>query len=194
MSTRTLDSYCKGMEEDEQRRKVARFVASTASVDRMGDIVDQSWQLENYLRNPVILQNHDYHAPVVGMATRAVVEEGALVIDVLFDTSEHNADGRRIASQVADGFVRAVSVGFRPGRVTARAALPEGDPRKGERGYVLAENELLELSIVSVPANADALAAKALPAAAVAEIVARVRAEMALDAAREEGAADWWDE
>lgn len=196
MTTRTLDTYCKGMEDDGEGRKVARFIASTASVDRMGDIVDQSWDLAAYLRNPVILQNHDYHAPVVGMATRAAVEAGALVIDVLFDTSGHNPDGQRLASQVAAGFVRACSVGFRPSSVTPRSSLPEGDPRKADRGYVLAGNELLELSIVSVPANAEALAQRSAPIdEMVSAIVARVRAEMAHDAVAEgRRDSDWWDE
>jgi HK97 family phage prohead protease len=189
---RTIKGYVKGMEAEDGQR-VARFVASTAGVDRHGDIVEQTWDLGAYMKNPVILQNHDYHAPVVGMATRAVVEDGALVIDVLFDTSDHNPDGRRLADQVARGFVRAVSVGFRPSTVTPRSSLPEGDPRKADRGYVLGGNELLELSIVSVPANAEALAAKGLAGPTIDEIVARVRAEIEADA-RAEASQDWWDE
>lgn len=173
----------KGIEEKDGV-KVFSFIASTSTPDRHGDIVVQEWELDNFRANPVILQNHDYYAPVVGMATKMEVVDGQLVIAVLFDTGEHNPDGRRLAAQVEAGFVRAASVGFRPKLVTPRASLPETDTRRADRGYLLAQNELYELSIVSVPANAGALAAKSGPMDAIVEAVtARVRAEMAAAAA-----------
>lgn len=177
-------------------QKVYTFTASTATPDRHGDIVAQEWALDNYKANPVILQNHDYHAPVVGIATRAEVVDGQLVVDVLFDASEHNPDAQRLEAQVAGGFVRAVSVGFRPHLVTPRAALPETDTRRAEHGYLLAQNELYEVSIVGVPANAEALAAKGAALDAIVEAVTtRVRAEMAREAeaaARRAGKWEGW--
>lgn len=134
------------------------FVASTSDPDRMDDIVLQNWRLKNFLANPVILQNHEYDEPVVGKATRAEVVQGQLEVDILFDESPDNPDGMRLARQVREGFVRAVSVGFLPSGMVPRRSLPDTDNRKAEWGYLLDDNELLEVSIVTVPANAAALA------------------------------------
>lgn len=144
---------------------VFEVTASTAEVDRMGDIVEQVWDLSAFEENPVILQNHDHNAPVVGRAIGTSIDEGGnLRIDIEFDTDDTNPDGQRIASQFDRGFMRAVSVGFLPGSVTPRSKLPASDPRKAEFGFILgskdAPNHLLELSAVSIPANPSALASK----------------------------------
>ena len=70
---------------------------------------------------------------------------------------------------------RAVSVGFRSHKQTPRATLPETDPRYSGRGYILADNELLELSVVTIPANPDAVAQRAAPDL-LSALEARVRA------------------
>ena len=61
------------------------FVASTATPDRYGDIIDQrGWDLENYKKNPVVLLNHDSSQLPIGRGV-VNVKEGQLVIDVEFD-------------------------------------------------------------------------------------------------------------
>lgn len=145
-----------------------QFVASTADIDRMGDVVDQAtWRLGNWRANPVILLEH--YVPVVGRGTGRVAdtEGGAkrLEIAVRWDTSEHNPAGVLVAHQHANGFRSAGSVGFRPGKVLSRTKLGKDDPRyvDGDKvpewraGYVFSHNELLEFSTVAVPANAAAL-------------------------------------
>lgn len=133
-------------------------IASTADVDRYGDIVDQdSWRLDAYKSNPVILFGHNSWAPPVGKAV-VRVEGGRLMADITFDASEENAMGRLMASQYAGGFMSAVSVGFRSYRQVARNQLPLDDARRGERGLVLYDNELLEISCVPIPANPKAVA------------------------------------
>lgn len=143
--------------------RITRFVASTGTPDRMGDVIDQSsWNLDNYRRNPVILWAHDYSLPPVGRAVRAevVTVEGRAQLEIDVQWDEGGERGREVARQFADGFLHAGSVGFAPGRVVPRASLGEDDPRQADRGYLLADNDLLEFSAVPVPANADALAAK----------------------------------
>lgn len=150
-----------------------RVVASTPTVDRAGDIVEQDWLLSNYKRNPVILWMHDRMSPPVGRAVETKTTErgkgGQLEQVIQWDTGEHNPQGTLIGAQYARGFLHAVSVGFRPGKRLRRADLPKDDPRHqalkdGEpswmSGLVLSRNELIENSAVTIPANPEALAVR----------------------------------
>ena len=118
-------------------------IASTARQDRQGDVVEPSgWRLDSYRRNPVILLSHDHAGLPVARATRVAVEGGALLLEGRFPEPG--------ASQRADeaGLLGAVSVGFLPLR---------SEPLKNGTGWRYLEQELLEVSLVSVPANPDAL-------------------------------------
>jgi HK97 family phage prohead protease len=128
---------------------VATFIASDSSQDRMGDVIDQSgWQLSAFRRNGVILFAHDSGSLPVGKATSIGVVNDKLMVTVRFAAT---GMGRAVAGMVSDGFLKAVSVGFAP--VSFKFS---GDPaRKG--GIDFAQAELLEISIVPVPANPNAL-------------------------------------
>ena len=56
------------------------------------------------------------------------------------------------------GFLNAVAVGFNPGEAIDRRSFADDDPRHNDRGYVFRGNELLEISVVPIPANPEALA------------------------------------
>jgi hypothetical protein len=139
------------------------FIASTASIDRMGDSVEQSWRLAAWRKNPVILYEHA--APVVGKGVARVPKEsGNLTIKVQWDIGEHNPIGTLAGMQHLNGFRSAGSVGFIPGKVENRLDLPDDDPRKAPKGtprymagHVFKFNELLEFSSVAVPANREAV-------------------------------------
>lgn len=149
--------------DGEDAQGMSRFVASTGSVDRMGDVVEQSWRLAHFRRNPVIL--HEHAAPVVGRGSVKIDRDAdALMLAVDWDDSEANPVGRLVAHQHRSGFRNAVSVGFRPGKSVSRADLPEDHPAhmgasvpKWEAGRLFRFNELLEVSSVAIPANAEAL-------------------------------------
>ena len=149
----------------------ATFIASTATSDRYGDVVDQAtWKLDAYRQNPVIQVDHDYRAEAtVGRATSAEVMDGALVIEVQWGKGARAQD---VAQKVADGLLNAVSVGFVPGRATRRSELPADDPYYAENPYGMAyyDNELLEVSVVAVPANAEALAQRSAGALSGADL------------------------
>ncbi len=135
------------------------FTASTATPDRYQDIIDQaSWRLDNYRMNPVVMLDHDYRVEkVVGRGEVAIVD-GALDLVPTWDLESPH--GPMVAGMVDRGTVSAVSVGFLPGKSVPRASLPKEDPRCGERGWVYFDCDLLEVSVVAVPANPEALAAK----------------------------------
>ena len=158
---RTVLAVRKSLTLDGVERQV--FVASTASSDRMDDVIDQaSWKLDNYRMNPVVLTDHDYRAGnVVGRGEVTIVEGVGLVLDVVKWSSKEYAQAVKL--DVEEGIINAVSVGLRPGRRVARRSLPSTDPLYLAEGYgeVYYDCDLLEISIVAVPANAEAVAVRA---------------------------------
>ena len=139
------------------------YIASTDAVDRYGDVVSQNWDLESYKSNPIVLWNHDQMAPPIAKATKVEIVNGQLVIDVQFDMDDPHA--AMIARKAEKGFINAVSVGFQPLEMTQRSELPKDHKAYGPEGVFYQLSELLELSVVTVPANGQAtqaIAAKSL--------------------------------
>ena len=133
-------------------------IASTDQPDRMDDVVDQAtWMLDEFRANPLILWSHERDDFPVGKCTDVGVVEGALRMAIEWD--ESTEDGATCARQFREGFLSAVSVGFRPGRAVPRSQLPKDDPRYKAGGYGMAYYDctLYECSAVTVPANAGAL-------------------------------------
>jgi len=159
------------------------FVASTDIVDRCDDIVDQTtWKLDNYRMNPVVLVDHEYEAcSVVGAGAVSVVPGLGLVLEVT--KWSRKLEAQDVMNDVEDGIINAVSVGFSPGRIVMRRDLPDGDPRKSDGyGCVYFDCELLEVSIVAVPANPEAIAVRSAQRAAVdLDAIAQRTADLVLD-------------
>jgi HK97 family phage prohead protease len=131
------------------------FIMSDDSVDRMGDVIEQDgWQLDNFKKNPIALFGHSAGFPI-GKWSNVAVEGGRLKgrLDLMPAVSDRL---REIQAAVAAGVLRAVSVGFRP---------IDSEPLEGSKdgGYRFTKSELVECSLVSVPANPNALSiAKAI--------------------------------
>jgi HK97 family phage prohead protease len=129
------------------------FVMSDGSVDRMGDVIEpEGWQLDRFRRNPVALFGHDPAFPI-GSWRDVGVRRGQLTgtLDLMEPVSERL---REIHAAVTGGVLRAVSVGFHSDK---------HEPLGKSGGLRFTEAELVECSLVSVPANPNALAvAKAL--------------------------------
>jgi len=102
--------------------------------------------MDAYMRNPVGLFNHDHSAIV--FATRGFdPRQNGLHVQAQMDLDDEFA--RKKAGQVERGFLRAMSVGF----------LPEEEPKIDQDAgqLVFGRMSLLEISLVSVPANPYAL-------------------------------------
>ena len=138
--------------------KPIKFVASTANPDRYGDVVDQKgWDLRAYNRNPVVLFNHNPSQMPIGKG-KAYVENDQLMLEVEFDQKDDMA--KTIEQKVRDGYINAVSVGFQPSKTVARSSLPADHPYHGKSGSYFQASELLEVSIVTIPANNEATLSK----------------------------------
>lgn len=174
MSNETIQRFFQ-VEAKEADSGTVTVIASAPTEDRMDDIVEAPWQLDRFKANPVIQWAHRYDIPPVGRATSVTVEDGMLMATIEFDEDESNPLGRTVASQMRRGFLNAVSVGFAPGEAIDRRSFPEDDPRHGERGMVFRGSELLEISVVPIPANPEALALRS----AVAQLDSRTVTERA---------------
>lgn len=127
------------------------FVLSDATRDRMGDIIEPSgWDLRWFKRNPIALFGHDSHFPI-GKWANVRVDGERLVAELEPAAPGTSERIDEIISLIKQDILPATSVGFRPIR---REPL---DPEAPHRGIRFLETELLEASIVSVPANPAAL-------------------------------------
>jgi HK97 family phage prohead protease len=145
------------LESINNEEATAVFVLSTSDIDRHGDVVDQdSWILENFMNNPVFLEQHMSGAFPLGKFIELGVEQdpnradGAkrLVGKVQFAVEEY--ERAKVAfALVSNGFMSAVSVGFVPNSV---------EYNEEAEAFIMRDCELLEVSLVSVPANPMALA------------------------------------
>jgi len=131
--------------------RVIIFDASNETKDRDGEVIKASaWDLTNYLKNPVVQWAHKYDEPPVGKSPGINVSNGVLKLPVEFPPEGAYEFADIIYRLAKGGFISAVSVGFIPKEFTR--GQKEGDP---SRTYT--KVELLEVSIVPVPSNPDAI-------------------------------------
>jgi HK97 family phage prohead protease len=137
-----------------------RILITTNSVDRDRDRVEPKGViLDNYLNNPVVMWGHSYSNPadVIGRATALEVTDSGIIADFELRPAANDFDPQNIVKLLWDGgWVRTASIGFQPVN-----AIPNDIG-----GLDYAAWELLEFSLVPIPANQDALrlAAKSLDA------------------------------
>jgi HK97 family phage prohead protease/HK97 family phage major capsid protein len=125
------------------------YVMSDASIDRVGDVIEPAgWMLDNFARNPIALFGHNANFPI-GKWHDVRVKDARLVgrLELMDPVSDRL---REVHAAIAAGVLRAVSVGFHP---------EEFKPLEGSRngGLRFTKQELVECSVVSVPANPNAL-------------------------------------
>lgn len=130
-------------------KRFALFVASDESLDSHDEILEQNWKLDRYHKNPVVLFGHDQSQLPIGRGNAGVVNN-ELQIGVEFAPPELNPFAGQVFGMLEAGFLKAVSVGFRPGKLRRE--------KRGDRDvWVLSENELYELSVVPIGSNPNAL-------------------------------------
>lgn len=127
------------------------FVMSDETVDRYGDIIAASgWKLNNFKQNPIALFGHNSSFPIGTWADVRVQgkELRGVLVPAPEGTSQRIDEIRRL---VEAGILKAVSVGFIP--------LDWEKIENSDMGGVrYTQSELAECSVVSVPANPNALA------------------------------------
>lgn len=124
--------------------RIAGYASTFENTDRHGDIIaptafDET--MEKYMRNPVLLAFHDHKKPL-GKIVEAHIDENGLYVVAEIPTTP-NAELAAIRKQVQDGILSTFSIGGYFHR------------EKSGSGKVM-KVELIEISVVAVPANPKA--------------------------------------
>lgn len=129
----------------DETNRIISMIGSTETNDRVGDSMKMSGaKLDNYMKNPIILCNHDYHSQAVAKSLDVQVQGNKLVFKIQFAETDL---GKEWFYLYANKYMNASSIGFNP---------IEYKPNdKG--GYDFTSWELLELSLVTVPCNPEAI-------------------------------------
>ena len=174
-------------DKQKEERKVT-FVASDATRDSAGTVLNpEGWDLRRFNSNGIIGYQHKVYGGwddtdnpdnVIGKGN-AYVDGDKLMVDVEFEPAEINPLAEKIYQKILFGSLKAVSVGFLP--------LGKGEWGKGEEAvggtretYYYAGQELLEVSVVNIPANPKALK-KSFIAEAQEEEQRRIREEATVE-------------
>lgn len=140
----TADFHIKSVGEDEDI--VIEGYANTTDKDRGSDVIlEEAWLkggLDNYLKNPIVLAFHDHTKPVGTVDEYSVNNKGLRVV------AKINKAAGQIYDLVKSEVLRAFSVGFR---------VLDADYDVDTDIFVIKDLELYELSVVSIPMNADSL-------------------------------------
>lgn len=130
-----------------KRSGTLSYVLSDATVDRYGDVIEPSgWMLDSFRSNPIALFNHSPNQPIGQWKNIRVEDDKRLVADLEPAAKGTSQRTDEIISLIEQNILRATSVGFRS---------IKSEPLDGGTRYI--HQELLETSIVSVPANPAAL-------------------------------------
>jgi HK97 family phage prohead protease/HK97 family phage major capsid protein len=133
------------------------FVMSDESTDRIGDVIAaDGWKLSQFRKNPVALYGHDSSRLPIGRWENVHVEKSALVGDLKLAKQGTSAFTDAVRSLFEQKMLNACSVGFDPIKDEPL------DPKNPWMGYRYIEQELLECSVVAVPANANAVVQRSL--------------------------------
>lgn len=150
----------------EDNSRSVDHIASDETPDRMGDIIRVAgWDLTDFKNNPMLLWMHNHEHPIgrVLSAKKGKADDGR---KALLTTSRIHEDDKSLGGlsnevllrMVQDGDLPAVSVGFQP----LETYRPESEEERiklglGPWGVVFPAASLLELSVVAIGANQNAL-------------------------------------
>jgi len=128
------------------------FLASSEKTDSYGDIVVQEGiSLKRFKKNPIILYQHNHHSPIG--TGKAYLGDKGLMVDIKLAPPGITPIVDTVRGLMEAGILKAVSIGF-----SALEWEPIRDKENNFLGYKFLKSLLHEISIVSIPANDEALA------------------------------------
>src|SRR5882762_7149163 len=126
------------------------FCITTGSVDRVNDTINpDGWDFRAWLVNPVVMPFHAHDEWPIARGSNLRRRGNGWLADFTF---AETPEGDTVLALVDAGIVNACSVGFRVLESTY-------DSQRGGTNFI--RQELCEVSVVPVPANAEALVQRA---------------------------------
>ncbi len=145
--------------------RVRQFKFTDATVDRYGDVITaKGVKLDKYKANPIVLAFHNSWWYPVGSCIKVWYDKESDSIKGWILFYDKNIDDSGFSETtfkfVSTGAVKTGSIGFIPvpGKVRRPSEQEKAEMGMGEWGYIYDEIELLEYSIVPLPANPSAMA------------------------------------
>lgn len=149
---------------DSPDNNVFNFNITTTQIDRYNDVVQSvGGKLDNYKLNPVVLWNHDSWSHPIGRSMNQTVNATSIVADAMFHGETE--DSRLTLTLLQKGYLKATSIGFVPMEWIERTPTEDEQTYYSNWTNVVREYtawDLLEFSIVTVPANAGAVMTNAM--------------------------------
>jgi hypothetical protein len=148
---------------------LARYIASDETIDSYQEVVRaKGWRFDLFKKNAPFVDSHNYTTieNLVGKVTAFQVQGGKLVADVQWAIDAPDNRLARLGWQMTKaGYLKAVSVGFRPvkcvtpsdGAVYTNQLKEMGLGYDNQPRVIYTEQQLLELSSVIIGANGNAL-------------------------------------
>jgi len=123
-------------------KKEGRVVATDFTEDRDGERISvDGLDLKNFKKNPIMMFGHNHQNLPIGTATKIAKDNKRMTFEPNFSIATQFA--RDVKALWDEGVLKSVSIGFIP---------------KEREKNVWTKSELLEISIVNVPSNPNALA------------------------------------
>lgn len=127
-----------------------RYILSSDRLNRNGyRVLTNGIKTDAFQKNPVLLLSHMTWGTSIGRVDDLQIEGGNLTGIPVFD--ENDPVGLMLKKKCESGHPIALSIGFRPLQTSATDVLP------GQQFETVTECELLEVSVVTVPGNPDAV-------------------------------------
>lgn len=128
---------------DEEAGILEAVITSSATDRHNENIVTQGIDTSNYLKNPVVLYGHDYFGLPIGKTLQLTEMKNKIKARFQLAIEEYDF-AKTVYDMVLNGYLNAVSIG--------------GIVKKWSDDYrTIEEMEMIEFSLVSIPANADAM-------------------------------------
>ncbi|MEO0586043.1 MAG: HK97 family phage prohead protease, partial [Planctomycetota bacterium] len=150
----TLRQIANGVKGIDRDARSVDAVMSTPALDRYGERVDPAAfgkRMEAFLAAPRLLFNHDHDRPI-GRWENVRATSGGLTGTAIFDTSP---EGELRFNQILEGSLNSFSVAWLTHAWEMRDE--QDDDGTTRRVRVFTDVELLECSLVTIPANPEAL-------------------------------------
>lgn len=139
--------HCWIKQTDTAKRRIRGF-ASTRNPDRENDVVEPDAlrrAMSTYMQNPIVLRDHMLDKPIGTTVDYSVSFEG---LEVEIEIAKDTALANETWALISQGVLKALSIGF---------IAQEFDRDREQGGATIRSLELIEISVVSIPANRESL-------------------------------------
>lgn len=143
------------MEINQDGKEIFWFKVTSEAIDRQNEIVkSDSYDIDKFMENPVMFFQHNSYSLPIGLWLDYKIENKSLYLAGWFHekTDEWgNELSKTIKEYVKDGIIKATSIGFRSKQAHTERV-------ENRNVLIYDEIDLIEVSVVTIGANPEALA------------------------------------